>query len=50
MEIDPKEGIYYKQYDLECQNEGHRDNVKQADYLKLNLYFNPIVGVVNFWT
>ncbi len=42
MELDPKERIYYKQYDLEYQIEGHRDNVKQADRLKLNLYFDPM--------
>ena len=42
MEIDPKERIYYKQYELEYQIEGHRDNVKQADRLKLNLYFDPM--------
>jgi len=42
MEIDPKERIYYKQYDLEYQIEGRRDNVKQADRLKLNLYFDPM--------
>ena len=42
MEIDPKERIYYKQYDLEYQIEGRRDNVKRADRLKLNLYFDPM--------
>ena len=42
MEIDAKERIYYKQYDLEYQIEGRRDNVKQADMLKLNLYFDPM--------
>ncbi len=42
MEVDPKERIYYKQYDLEYQIEGRRDNVKQADRLKLNLYFDPM--------
>lgn len=42
MEIDPKERIYYKQYDLEYQIEGQRSNVKQADRLKLNLYFDPM--------
>jgi len=42
MEIDPKERIYYKQFDLEYQIEGKRDNVKQADKLKLNLYFDPV--------
>ena len=35
--------IYYKQYaDLEYQIEGQRSNVKQADRLKLNLYFDPM--------
>ena len=42
MEIDPKERIYYKQYDLEYQTEGRRDNIKRADRLKLNLYFDPM--------
>lgn len=42
MEIDPIERIYYKQFDLEYQIEGKRDNVKQADKLKLNLYFDPV--------
>ena len=42
MDIDPDERIYYKQYDLEYQIEGRRDNVRQADRLKLNLYFDPL--------
>lgn len=42
MEVDPDERIYYKQYDLEYQIEGRRDNVKRADRLKLNLYFDPV--------
>lgn len=42
MEIDPAERIYYKQFDLEYQIEGKRDNIKQADKLKLNLYFDPV--------
>lgn len=42
MEVDPDERIYYKQYDLEYQIEGQRDNVKKADRLKLNLYFDPV--------
>ena len=42
MEIDPDERIYYKQYDLEYQIEGQRDNVKQANQLRLNLYFDPV--------
>ncbi|MGN1232943.1 MAG: transposase, partial [Candidatus Cryptobacteroides sp.] len=42
MEIDPEERIYYKQFDLEYQIEGKRDNVKTADKLRLNLYFDPI--------
>lgn len=42
MEIDPKERIYYKQYDLEYQIEGQRLNIKHADRLKLNLYFDPM--------
>jgi len=42
MEIDPAERLYYKQFDLEYQIEGKRDNVKPADKLKLNLYFDPV--------
>ena len=42
MEIDPEERIYFKQYDLEYQIEGKRDNIKKADRLKLNLYFDPV--------
>jgi transposase len=42
MEIDPVERIYYKQFDLEYQIEGKRGNVKQAEKLKLNLYFDPV--------
>lgn len=42
MEIDPRERIYYKQYDLEYQIEGQRFNIKHADRLKLNLYFDPM--------
>ena len=42
MEVDPKERIYYKQYDLEYQIEGQAYNIKHADRLKLNLYFDPM--------
>ena len=42
MEIDPEERIYFKQYDLEYQIEGRHENIKQADRLKLNLYFDPV--------
>lgn len=42
MEVDPNERIYYKQYDLEYQIEGRRDNIKKADRLKLNLYFDAV--------
>lgn len=42
MEIDPEERIYFKQYELEYQIEGKRDNVKQSDRLRLNLYFDPV--------
>ena len=42
MEIDPQERIYFKQFNLEYQIEGKRDNVKQADKLRLNLYFDPV--------
>ena len=42
MEIDPEERIYYKQFDLAYQIEDRRDNIKQADKLKLNLYFDPV--------
>lgn len=42
MEIDPVERIYYKQFEREYQIEGRRDNIKKADTLRLNLYFDPI--------
>ena len=42
MEIDETERIYFKQYELEYQIEGQRDNIKQADKLRLNLYFDPV--------
>ena len=42
MEIDPDERLYYKQYDLEYQISGRRDNIKKSDRLKLNLYFDPM--------
>lgn len=42
MTIDPETRIYYKQYDLEYRIEGKRDNIKAADRLKLNLYFDPV--------
>ena len=42
MEIDPTERIYYKQFELEYQIEGKRDNVKKANRLRLNLYFDPV--------
>ncbi len=42
MELDQTERIYYKQYELEYQIEGKRNNIKQADRLRLNLYFDPV--------
>lgn len=42
MEIDPEERVYYRQYDMAYQIEGKRGNVKRADRLKLNLYFDPV--------
>ena len=42
MELDQTERIYFKQYALEYQIEGKCDNVKQADRLRLNLYFDPV--------
>jgi len=42
MELDAAERIYYKQYELEYQIAGKRDNIKQADKLRLNLYFDPV--------
>ena len=42
MQVDPEERIYYLQKDMDYQIEGQRDNVKKADNLKLNLYFDPI--------
>ena len=42
MELDIDEKIYFKQYELEYQIEGRRDNVKPAKKLRLNLYFDPV--------
>ena len=42
MELDAAERIYYKQYELEYRIEGKRDNIKKADKLRLNLYFDPV--------
>ena len=42
MEIDPAERIYFKQYELEYQVEGKRENVKKSDKLRLNLCFDPV--------
>lgn len=42
MDIDPENRIYYKQFDIEYQIDGKRGNVKKADRLKLNLYFDPV--------
>ena len=42
MEIDETERIYFKQYEMEYQIEGKRDNIKKADKLRLNLYFDPV--------
>ena len=42
MELDVDERLYYKQYELNYQIEGHRDNVKPAVKLRLNLYFDPL--------
>ena len=41
MEIDTEGRIYYKQFDLEYQIEGRRDNVKKADRLKLTPQQRP---------
>ena len=41
MEIDVDERLYYKQFDMEYQIEGHRDNAKPSVKLRLNLYFDP---------
>lgn len=42
MDIDPDNRIYYKQFDMDYQIIGERGNIKQADRLKLNLYFDPV--------
>lgn len=40
MDIDPKSRIYYKQYDLDYEVEGHGGKTVKAEKLKLNLYFD----------
>ena len=42
MEVAPDERFYYKQYDVDYQIEGKRDNVKKSERLEINLYFDPI--------
>lgn len=42
MEVAPDERFYYKQYDIDYQIEGKRDNIKKSELLQLNLYFDPV--------
>jgi hypothetical protein len=42
MAIDPVTRLYYKQYALDYTVQGKGQSVKQADQLKLNLYFDSI--------
>lgn len=42
MEIDPDARIYYKQFDIHYEVESIGTSSKEADRLKLNLYFDPV--------
>lgn len=42
MDIDEDSRLYYRQYDLDYTVDVRKDCQKEADRLKLNLYFDPI--------
>jgi len=42
MDIDPDARIYYRQYDIDYEVESTGVSSKNADRLKVNLYFDPI--------
>ena len=42
MAVDPDAKVYYKQYDIDYEVKSIGQTVKEADRLKLNLYFDPI--------
>jgi hypothetical protein len=42
MEVDPDAEVYYKQFEIAYDVKGTGKSVKNADKLKLNLYFDPI--------
>lgn len=43
MEIDEASRLYYRQYDLDYKVDVRKDCQKDADRLKLNLYFDPVM-------
>jgi len=43
MEIDEASRLYYRQYDLDYKVDMRKDCQKDADRLKLNLYFDPVM-------
>lgn len=42
MEVDEDRHLYYRQYDLDYKVDVRKDCTKDADRLKLNLYFDPV--------
>lgn len=42
MEVDEDRHVYYRQYDLDYKVDVRKDCTKDADRLKLNLYFDPV--------
>jgi hypothetical protein len=42
MEVDPDAEVYYKQFEIAYDVKGTGKSVKNADKLKLNLYFDPV--------
>ena len=42
MEVDEDRHVYYRQYDLDYRVDVRKDCTKDADRLKLNLYFDPV--------
>ena len=42
MEVDEDRHLYYRQYDLDYKVDVRKDCTKDADRLKLNIYFDPV--------
>ena len=42
MEVDEDRHVYYRQYDLNYKMDVRKDCTRDADRLKLNLYFDPV--------